>query len=71
MKYQGEINGNPVTVEFSIEGDPDGAIVIIEKITDELGNEIEDNPEYDFKFECKEYYANLQFETYMKTGQII
>jgi hypothetical protein len=68
-----EINGAevPVSVEFEVEGDVDGNTITIKKITDEAGGEIKDHPDYDLEFICNEYYCNLAWETYMKTGEFI
>lgn len=73
MKYFIEY-GTDYTVEYEIEGDPDGPIAFIKSITTETGSvdlaffdkeEIED-----IKFHCREDYHNRIWTNYIETGTL-
>ena len=64
--------GAKVNIEYSIDGDSDyGILIIINKITDMCGNDVDETENDDFAFECREHYGNMQTEAYMKHGDII
>lgn len=73
-QMQTTLDNKDITVTFRIEpkGDRDESWqAVIESIKTDSGEEIENDPEYDLEFECGEYFADLQFKHYMKTGEIL
>lgn len=60
-------------VTYEMEGDVDGAFSVIKSIKNSIGEdwEVDAETETDMKFLAKMEYSDLQYETYMKTGQMI
>lgn len=64
-------DGVKVTIKYSVEGDPDGNIYIIDSIKNVFGEDVEETINDDFMFEVREHYGNMQTEAYMKYGDLI